>query len=510
VKRVKYLLIAGLVAALGLGLVGTAQAPILIVAQGTDATSLDAPIATDSPSASIFSHISETLFELTLDGRIVPKLAESFTASPDGLTLTIRLRRGILFHDGTPLNAEAVKFNLDRFMDPATGAAFRFLLVPAVNRVEVVDALTVRIVLNTPLAPMMANLTHSSLAIQSPSAIRSLGVRYRDNPVGTGPFRFVSWDRGTRRIDLARFEQYWGERPGIAGVRFLGVPEGTTRMAMVETGQVHVAVRVPPADVARLEAHPDVNIDRTTSVRTIYLYFNLTRPPFTDVRVRRAINYAINKQEIVEFVVGAARVSDAAIAPGIFGYTPIGTYEHNPERARALLREAGFPAGLDVTLHCPTGRYIQDIQACEAIQSQLGEVGVRARIITMEWGAYLAETRLPLDRNPVQIGMLGWGTVTGDADYGLFALFHSSQVPPAFNLGGYRNPEVDRLLEAARVNPNSDQRREQYAQVLRLIHEDAPWAFLWSESQVTAIRTNVQGFIVHQTERYLATRASLR
>jgi peptide/nickel transport system substrate-binding protein len=495
--------------AVSLGLVGTAQQQVLIIAQGTDATMLDAPLATDSPSASVYSHISEGLFELTVDGRVVPKLAESFEVSADGLAMTIRLRRGILFHDGTQLDAAAVKFNLDRFIDPATGAAFRFLLFPAVNRVEVVDSLTVRIVLNQPYAPLMANLSHSSLAIQSPAAIRSLGARYGDNPVGTGPFRFVSWVKG-QRIDLARFDQYWGERPGVAGVRFLAVPEGTTRMSLVETGQAHVAVRVPPQDVARLEANPNVNIVRTSSVRTTYLYFNFTKSPYTDVRVRRAINHAINKQEIVEFVVGAARVSDAAIAPGIFGYTPVGVYEYNPERARTLLREAGFPNGFEATLHCPTGRYLQDIQACEAIQSQLAEVGVRVRIVTMEWGAYLTETRLPLDRNPVQMGVLAWGTVTGDADYGLYALFHSSQVPPNFNLGGYNNPEVDRLLAAARVNRNMDQRREQYAQALRLIYEDAAWSFLWSFSDETAVRTNVQGFVVHPTERYLAHQASLR
>ncbi len=221
-----------------------ALAQRLVVAQGTDPITLDAPLAQDSPSATVVTHISETLFELTPEGRIVPLLAEGHSFSDGGRTLVIRLKRGITFHDGTPFNAEAVKFNLERFISRELASPFAFLL-SELERVEVVDSHTVRLRLKNPFAPILAHLTHSSTAIQSPTAIQRLGAQYRDNPVGTGPYRFQAWQKG-QFVDLVRNEAYWGEKPPIPQVRFIPVPEGTTRVALVETGQAHVAVRIPP------------------------------------------------------------------------------------------------------------------------------------------------------------------------------------------------------------------------------------------------------------------------
>jgi len=498
-----------LLAILGLLLLPWALAQRLVVAQGTDPTTLDAPLATDSPSATVVTHISETLFELTPEGKIVPHLAEGHSFADGGRTLTIRLRRGITFHDGTPFNAEAVKFNLERLVSRELASPFAFLL-SELERVEVVDSHTVRLRLKNPFAPLLAHLTHSSTAMQSPTAIGRLGAQYRDNPVGTGPYRFQAWQKG-QFVDLVRNENYWGPKPAIPQVRFIPVPEGTTRVALVETGQAHVAVRIPPQDIARLQANRAVQVVRTPSLRTIYIYFNTQRPPFNDVRVRQALNHAVNREEILQFVLGGiGRVSDAPIAPGIFGYTPVGRYEYNPQRAQELLRQAGVSTPLRVTLHCPTGRYFQDIQVCEAIQGQLRRIGVEASIQTMEWGAYLQETQRPLKENRIQMAMLGWGTVTGDADYGLYPLFHSSQWAPGFNRAFYKNPEVDKLLAQARISTLPQGRLSLYKEAMTRIWQDAPWIFLHSEAQVTAIRQEVQGFLVHPTERYLAYRASFR
>nr|WP_244340618.1 glutathione ABC transporter substrate-binding protein [Thermus thermophilus] len=480
-----------------------------MVAQGTDPITLDAPLAQDSPSATVVTHISETLFELTPEGRIVPHLAESYAFSDGGRTLTLRLRRGIVFHDGTPFNAEAVKFNLERFVSRELASPFAFLL-SELERVEVVDPYTVRLRLKNPFAPILAHLTHSSTAIQSPTAIQRLGAQYRDNPVGTGPYRFQAWQKG-QFVDLVRNENYWGEKPSIPQVRFIPVPEGTTRVALVETGQAHVAVRIPPQDIPRLQANPAVEVVRTPSLRTIYIYFNTQRPPFNDVRVRQAFNHAVNKEEILQFVLGGiGRISDAPIAPGIFGYTSVGRYEYNPQRAQELLRQAGVSTPLRITLHCPTGRYFQDIQVCEAIQGQLRRIGVEATIQTLEWGAYLQETQRPLRENRIQMAMLGWGTVTGDADYGLYPLFHSSQWAPRFNRAFYKNVEVDKLLAQARISTLPQGRQQLYREAMIRIFRDAPWLFLHSEVQVTAVRREVQGFLVHPTERYLAYKARFR
>jgi len=476
----------------------------LIIAQGTDPTNLDPALATDSPSATVNSHIFETLFDLTPEGTIEPWLAESYTVSADGRTWTLNIRQGVTFHDGTPLTANEVKASLDRFIDPANAYTFRFLL-SRISEVTVTGTHQVQIQLASTFAPLLSHLTHSS------TAIVKTGLDLDVTPVGTGPFQFVSWERG-QRVDLARYEGYWTEKPGIEGLRFLAVPEGTTRMALVETGEAHVSVRVPPQDIARLNANPNVTVQNVSSLRTIYIYFNHTLAPMTDPRVRQAINYAVNKDEIAEFVLGGAvRVSDAPVSPGVFGYTPVGDYNYNPERARALLAEAGFPNGFDTVLFSPNGRYLQDIQISEAIQSQLAEVGINATIESLEWAAYLAKTNEPAGVNEVPFAMLGWGTVTGDADYGLYALFHTSQhVPAGSNRSFYSNDLVDRLLDEARSNPDPAVREAMYNDAMQVIWDDAAWLFLHSETQLVAVRDNVQGLVIHPTERYLAHKASLR
>src|SRR5690606_9661307 len=262
-------ILLSLVAAIALQL---ASAQVLIVAQGTDAVTLDPHAATDSPSATVTSHIFETLFELTPEGEVVPGLAESYELSDDGLTLTLKVREGVTFHDGTPLTAHEVKASLDRFLDPENAFTFLFLLEP-IQEVVVVDDMTVELRLDAPFAPLIGHLTHSSTAIVHAGVAAELGDGFARNPVGTGPFRFVSWEPN-QAIELARYDGYWGEKPGVEGVRFLAVPENTTRMAMVESGAAHVAVRVPPQDIARLDSLSFIDVHNVSSVRTIYIYFN--------------------------------------------------------------------------------------------------------------------------------------------------------------------------------------------------------------------------------------------
>ena len=482
-------------------------AQTIVVAQGTDPVTLDPHDSTDSPTATVLSHMYETLFELTPDGEIVPQLATSAEMSADGLSWTITLRDDVVFHNGAPLTAEVVKGSMERFLDPENAFTFAFLL-NRVQSIDVVDDVTVVFNLSTTFAPFLAHLTHNSTAIVHPDVVAQFGEDFPENPVGTGPFMLDNWQRG-ERVDLVRFDGYWGELPGVSGVRFLNVPEDTTRMALVETGEAHVAVRVPPQDVARINANPDVTVYNVSGLRTIYIYFNHLMEPFTDARVRQALNYAVDKEEIAEFIFGGAvRVSDAPIAPAIFGYTPVGPYEYDPERARALLAEAGYADGLTVELWSPTGRYPQDIQVAQAIQGQLAEVGVNAEITSIDWAAYLVATAQPAESTYVPMALLGWGTVTGDADYGLYALFHSSQAPNP-NRAWYSNSIVDALLDEARSNPDESLRQQLYADAMELIWNDAPWLFLYSESQVVAMRDNVRGFVILPTERFLALTASL-
>ncbi len=504
----KLLLVACLLVA---GLVAVAQAPKvggeMVIGFGTDPESLDPNKITSAPAGMVLTHIAETLLFMTEDLQIAPLLVETWTVSVDGLTVMLYLRKGVFFHDGTPFNAEAVKVNLERFRK----ATYAFLLFPRVQTIDVVDEYTIRFNLDKPFAPLIPHLTHNFVAIVSPKQIAEL-PEGRDimEPIGTGPFKFDKWVRGDY-VRIVRNDNYWGQKPYLDSVVFKVVPSDATRLVLLETGQIHAMMRVPPLDAPRVAATRGLQVVQVPSVRTIYIAFNYQKPPFTDVRVRQAINYAVDKEAIVkEILGGVGGVSDAPIMPLIYGYSPQKPYPYDPEMAKKLLAEAGFPRGFKCTLYHPTGRYMKDAAIAEAVQAYLAEVGIQAELITMEWAAYLAFLRKPVNEATFDMFMLGWGCVTLDADYGLFPLFHTSEwAPVGSNRSFYSNPVVDNLLDQARVETNPATRLAIYADLLRVLWEDAGWLFLHYEGQINAQRTVAKGLIHHPREYILAHRAWL-
>lgn len=484
----------------------TPAAPkVLTIAGGTDVQSLDIHKVSDSPSFSALEHVNETLFHITADGQLKPHLAETYTVSDDGLVATVKLRSGIKFTDGTPFNADAVKQNLDRVLDPNFGAAFSFLL-GQVKEVQVKDELTVELLLETPFAPLQYHLGHGGTGIVSPAHLAKGDEAVATHTVGTGPFMVKEWKKG-EQLELVRNDSYWGTKAQLDGIVFKMVKDDGPRMVEIESGNADVAVRVPPSEITRLQANPDLDIVVTPGLRTIFIYMNNTKPPFDDVRVRQAINYAVDKDAIVKAILNdMGRVSDSPIAPNIFGYTPQQVYKADKDRAKQLLKDAGYENGLQIELLHPDGRYPQDARVAEAVRAQLKEVGIDVTLTTMEWAQYIPHTGKPKEENTVQMAMLGWSTPTMDADYGLFSLFHSSvQAPVGYNRGFYDSPETDQLLMTGRTATNNASRTKAYADATKQIWEDAPWLFLYSEIQVTAIRKNVSGFVIHPSERLIAT-----
>lgn len=479
----------------------------LIIAIGAEPENLDPLKMMSSPAATISEHMVESLIYLDVDGTLQPALAETWEPSEDGLAWDLKLREGVQFHDGTPFNAEAVKYNLDRFIgfeDPEKKAVFAFLL-GEVSEVEAVEEYLVRIHLNRPFAPIASHLSHSFISMHSPASLEALpDGEYVDKPVGTGPFVFGSWDRG-QQIVMAKNDNYWGGAPQLDSVTFKFVPEAGSRVMMLEAGEVHAIMAVPPTEISRLEGVDGIDVVRQTSVRVIYMGFNQERELFEDVRVRQALNYAIDKDALINTVFqGVGQPSSAPVVPAIFGYTEVGPYEYNPEKARELLADAGYADGFEITLFHPTGRYPQDATVAVAVQAMLAEVGVTAKLETREWGTYLDTVIVEPEEAQHDIFMLGWGTMTLDADYGLYALFHSSQWPPANNVSYYNNPEVDALLDEARVTPDRAVREGLYTEIITKIWEEAPWLFLYDEGQVNAVRSNVKGLIHHPLENLSA------
>jgi peptide/nickel transport system substrate-binding protein len=476
----------------------------LSIAMGAEPESLDPVRMTSAPAATVGEHVVERLIYMEEDGSLTPMLAESWESNDDGTVWTFNIRQGVEFHDGEPLNAEAVATNLQRFVNPDVGAAYAFLL-GTVEEIEAVGEYELQLSLSQPFAPILSHLSHSFIGIVSPAQLEGLAPEDTiEEPIGTGPYEMVEWSRG-ESITVEVNEDYWGDTPSIPTVVFEFIPESSAQIVALETGEVDAMMRVPPQEVERLEDAEGIEVVRESSVRTIYIGFNNLEEPFTDVRVRRALNYAVNKEEIVNGLFEGFTVADAPIVPAVFGHESVGPYEYDPERARELLAEAGYPDGFEMTIHHPTGRYPLDATVAEVIQDQLSEVGIDASLETREWSSYLDFTAQPPDQAEYDAFLLGWGTVTLDADYGLYALLHSNQWNPnGNNRGFYENEEVDALLDEARVTTDQAAREELYAEAIELIWSDAPWIFLYNQGQINANRTYVEGLIHHPLENLSA------
>jgi len=498
-------LVVAVALVLPLGSVQAREGGDMNIAIGADPESLDPAEAESSPAAMVMIHAMEGLFDMTPDGEIVPHLARDYEVSEDGLEYEIYLREGIEFHDGAYFDAEAVEYNLERLQDEAAPFAF---LIDEVTEVEVVDDYTVRLHTDEPFAPLMAHLSHDFLSMVSPEAVEEYGDDFSVNPVGTGPFEFVEWTRG-EEVVMERNEDYWDDKAYLDSITFSIAPEDSTRVVMVETGEADAAMFVPPREMERLQDVPEVNIVQETSLRTIYAGMNTRQEPFDDVRVRQAVNYAVDNEAIVEQVMdGAGSPSDAPISPDIFGYEGQEPYEYDPDRARELLEEAGYEDGFSTTFHHPEGRYMMDTTVAQAIQSQLADVGIDAELETMEWATYLEFLDEAPEDAEHEMYLLGWGSVTGDADYGLYALFHSSEWAPYGSDYSYLGDDrVDELLEEARINPAPEDREGVYAEAIEIIWEEAPWLFLHSEVQINAVREGVEGLIHHPREFIFAGEA---
>lgn len=483
------------------------RAASITIVSGTDIQQMDIHKVNDSPSFTVLQHVNETLFSITADGKVEPLLAESFTQSQGGKKITITLKKGVKFSDGTPFNAEAVKKNLDRIMNPETKSAFGFLL-GSIDKVTAVDNETVEIDLKTPFAPLQYVLGHGFTGMISPAVLDGGADAMATSTVGTGPYLVKEWKKG-ESVTLERNDKYWGTKAKTTELVFKMVKEDGPRMVEIESGTADVALRVPPSEMARLQAIQDIEIRTTPGLRTIFIYFNVTKPPLDNVKVRQAINYAVDKDAIVKSILnGMGRVSDAPIAPAIFGYSKQQPYAYNQAKAKELLKSAGLENGFTIELLHPNGRYPQDARVAEAVAAQLKEVGIEVKLRTMEWADYVPFTGKPQAENEVQMAMLGWSTPTMDADYGLFSLFHSSaQAPAGFNRGFYNSGVVDSSLNLGRTDTLPANRQYQYSQAIQAIWQDAPWLFLYSEVQVDAIRKNVIGIEIHPSERLVATQA---
>jgi peptide/nickel transport system substrate-binding protein len=466
----------------------------LVYATGTDALTLDPQFVTDVPTSRAVMQIHETLVEYDQNMNIIPCLAESWTTSPDRLTWTFKLKKGIKFHDGTPFNAEAVKYTFDRIVDPATASPRKSTLV-MVKEVKVVDEYTVAITTNKPFAPLLAQLTAYNISIISPTAAKKWEKKYAQNPAGTGPFKLENWTPG-ERIVFARNENYWGEKPYVDKVVFRVIPEDSTRVMLLLSGEADVIASVPPVLTEKLKQSKDVKILRKTGFRTIYVGLNNKIKPFTDVRVRRAVAHAINPEAIVNGILnGMANIGgsfESPVIPGaIQGLKP---YPYDPARAKKMLAEAGYPNGFTTQFYTPTGRYLMDRQVTEAVQGQLKEVGIQAEIKTPDWGTYTAL----LDKGTeVPIFLLGKGSPTGDLDLTLNLTIKTGGMMNQFQ---FSNSKIDEMIKEQEGIIDTKKRYQVLYDIQKIVYDECPAVILFYEDQIFGTRANIEGVIVYAYE----------
>jgi len=507
----------------------------LVFGSSGDAVRLDPADVTDGESIQRMDNIFEGLVEYEEGSVLIqPCLATSWEPSADGTEIVFNLRKGVKFHDGTDFNADAVVFSFARQYDTNHPFhqygqwAYWGWMFGDVEKMEKIDDYTVKFVLKRANASIMTSLAMFTVCIVSPTNAEKYKEDAFKNPSGTGPFKFVEWVKDDH-ITLEANENYWRERAKLDKLIFKVIPDPSARLLALEVGEVQGIEHLNPADFDRIEANKDLKLLAEPGMNVGYMAINtgygyidanengvhdladeplVKTPgyyePLTKKKVRQAINMAIDKQSIVDNIyMGTAIKAKNGMPPFMLGYNDeVVDYPYDPEKAKTLLAEAGYPDGFEVTLYVmPVSRpYMFDPPKIgEAIQSYLGAVGIKVDIYSVDWGTYLQET---MDGN-AQMCLLGWTGDNGDPDNFLNVLYgaNACSLGTAGNYGFYTSSTAQALLTAALQAYDIEKRATYYKRFQEMIHEDACYVYLAHATQSVAFRVNVQGYVLHPTSR---------
>ncbi|MEO9190154.1 MAG: ABC transporter substrate-binding protein [Acetobacteraceae bacterium] len=431
--------------------------------------------------------------------KIVPELAESFTMADDLKSATLKLRAGVTFHDGTPFDATAVKVNFARMMDAKRNPTNRPLWDP-LEGVETPDAATVVIHLRAPFAQLPNTLAHGSCAIVSPAALEKYGdTGIAQHPVGAGPFRMVSFNPGQELV-VEAFDAYWGGKPGTSRITFRYIAEPATRLNALRTQAVDVIDAVPVALVGALKDDAALSLLTSPGLRPIGFALNLTRDRLKDARVREALNLAVPVELIAQKVFfGYARAPDSPLAFNTEGYHSVSRLTFDAARAKSLLAEAGFTAAkpLALALVASNGLFPNDAAVAQVVANALKQVGVDVTLTQVEGGSYWDGIRQDAAGMRWDLAMFGFNPSNASGLYALNSLFKSNvndaARPDVWNIGRYRNAEVDQLLAKAGTAPDAGERNTALAQAQEIIWKDNPYIWLQINENISAAAKTVSG-----------------
>jgi peptide/nickel transport system substrate-binding protein len=459
----------------------------LYVALEAEPPELDPNLSSAYVDRQVMASLYDKLVDIDEEGEIVPMLAKSYEVSDDDLVYTFHLREGIKFHDGTPFNAEAVKYNLDRYQEEDS---VRSTEVELIESVEVVDPMTVRVTLSEPFAPFLAVLTDRAGIMASPKAIEENNGRISKDPVGTGPFKFVERVRGDH-ITVEKNPDYWREGlPKIDKIEYRGIEDENVQYQNLQSGELDLIDSIPFVEFKGLQESGDYKVSIESGLGYQGFFLNVTQPPFDNKQLRQAVYRLVDREAIVKAVLrdvgGEAGNSPFSEQSWAYSEESDAYPERSVEEAKALLEEAGEPNGFSFTLKIdpsPTNQQIGQV-----IQNNLKPAGIDVKLEQEEFGTLLDDST----NGNFQALFLGWsGRIDPDLNIYDFTVTNGD-----FNDSGYSNPEVDKLLNEARTTSDRDRRKELYGQVMEILHEDVPYVYLYHNNSTTdfAMQPTVQGF----------------
>ncbi|MGX9792334.1 ABC transporter substrate-binding protein [Mycobacterium sp. MMS18-G62] len=452
----------------------------LIAAIAGEPDQLDPHKTTAYFSFEVLENIFDTLVEPDENLEMRPALAESWNVSPDQLTWTFHVRKGVTFHDGSPFTADDVVYSYRRIIDDKLANSDKF---SAVSDVTAPDPSTVVIRVKQPTPNLLTNLGgFKGVAIVQRRNVESGQIA--THPIGTGPFAFAGQKSGDS-ITLRANAGYWGGQPKVAGVTFRFISEPSTALSALQAGEIDWTDSVPPQRVSQLTGDDSIRLAVTPSNDYWYLALNEARKPWNDVRVRQAIAYAIDRTAIVQATsYGTAAANQLAIPKGNPWYAPYDTYRYDIDKAKSLLREANAsPRNLDMLV---TNEYPETVTAAQIIADNLAPLGIRVNIRTVDFATWLDEQ----NSGHFDMLMMGWlGNIDPDDFY--YAQHHTNGTS---NAQKYSNPEVDRLLDAGRVETNRAARGDDYDKAATTIADDCSYIYLYNPSVIQAWNPNLSGY----------------
>ena len=466
-----------------------AAAPVgrVVIAQGVDPTTLDMSNQQEQPASNVGAQMFEALLERDQNLKLVPMLAAEMPKLVAPTTWEFRLHRGVKFHNGEPFNADSVKFSIERLINPANKLRGSSSFAP-IDRVEIVDPYAVRIHTKKPWPTFLAHIALRQASMYPPKEYAGKDTAaISRNPIGTGPYKFVRWAKD-EEIVMEAFPGYWGGAARVKTVVFKPIPDDAVRVAALQNGEIDVAVNIPPHLATIIEKHPKIFLSTAPSIRTIQLMIYThqmdakhmpTGPypgPTADKRVRQAIAYAVDADELIKSVMDGKAVRVATMLTKLhFGFDPsLKPIKQDLAKTKKLLADAGFPNGVDIVLNGPQGRYVRDKEVAEAVAGQLTKAGIRTTLRTYEFVNYLNSMVYVHKAGPVWL--IGWGHPTMDAEAIYVPLFKAPNI-----FVNWVNEDFNGMAEAAQSEMDEKKRLALYHKINKLWIEETPAVPLYQQ-----------------------------